>query len=128
MQLDCSSDLQTIAIGHMDVHQDDIRRQCPGQADSLLPIGHLGHDINIRLGFENPANSLAKDRMIISDQDSDLIHCSFTPSSALRSSRCAVGAERSEITRELAEGNPQRYSRSRSRRAVDIQLAAEEPR
>ncbi|GAA3108309.1 hypothetical protein GCM10020001_027950 [Nonomuraea salmonea] len=59
-----------VHAGHAQVHQDDVRRQLPGQAYGLLAVARLPHHHDPALGVtsEGGAQAVAHDRVIVGYQ------------------------------------------------------------
>ena len=62
---------EAVHHGHDEVHQDDIRLQLAGHVDGLLAVGGLPNDLQVLVVFEEHAESLAHDFMVIGKQDAD---------------------------------------------------------
>ena len=64
--------LNSVQRRHADVGHDHIRSLCFGGSDKFPAIGD--DTDHLKLGFEQTANSLGENLMIIGDQDASFIH------------------------------------------------------
>jgi hypothetical protein len=62
---------QTVQMGHVDVQEDQVRMKLPREFHRLQTISSLAHDFNIWAEFEQSADSFAKQRVIIHEQNLD---------------------------------------------------------
>ena len=74
MGLDAASGLQSVAVGHTDVHQHQIRMQQLRLLDRLQAIPGLPDNLEIGLTIEQPGQSLAEQQMIVHQQNTQRLH------------------------------------------------------
>ena len=63
-----------IELGHDDVHHDDIRLQRVHLLERLDPVLRLTDDVDVRHEIEEGAEAVPHDRVIVNDQNADLVH------------------------------------------------------
>ena len=61
--------LEPIEARHPDVHQDDVGRVAPRQADGGLAVRRLGDDLDVGLRLEDHAEPGPDQRLVVGDQD-----------------------------------------------------------
>src|SRR5262245_16191991 len=76
---DEARDLETVQTRHIDVEQDDARHQLLYLFESLLPVACLRDYFQGRVVFDDLAQTLPPNWMIIGDQDLYLISHYFSP-------------------------------------------------
>src|SRR5690606_37434027 len=68
--LDESSGLDTVELGHGDVHEDDVGRELLGHGDRFGTGGGLAHHLEAVFGHR-PAEPLAQHAMVVCQHQSD---------------------------------------------------------
>ena len=76
---------RAVDAGHVQVHQDDVRIQVPGQAYRFRAVRRLADDREVRVALEHAAQSVANDRMVVDDEDSGRAHARRRLSAGWRS-------------------------------------------
>ena len=54
---------------HCQVEQEDVGLDLAGQFDGLSAVAGFAHDFHVRLGFQQAAQTVPEDRVIVSDHD-----------------------------------------------------------
>ena len=70
---DAPSCLESVHYRHADVHQDHVRAELAGEADSLGAVGGLADDREVGLRGEQGAEAFAHHRLVVSDQAGDRV-------------------------------------------------------
>ena len=65
---DAPGGVDAVDVGHADVHDDHVRRECPGLLDGLPAITGLADHGDIRLALQQRAQPLAQQRVIVCQQ------------------------------------------------------------
>jgi hypothetical protein len=65
---DLVGSLETAHNGHRDVHDDDVWREFPRHPDGLLAIARFTADLPVGSGFQDPADSLSHNFVIVRDE------------------------------------------------------------
>ena len=60
-----------VSVGHAQVENRDVRPAFRCGRDRGVPGTHLRHHLNVRLGIEHRAQSIAEHRMVVGDQNAD---------------------------------------------------------
>ena len=63
--------LETVELGHADVHQDDGGMKTGGLVDGLEPVARLGDDLDVLLAGEQHAKAGAHHRLVVGHEDAD---------------------------------------------------------
>ena len=71
---DLPGGFQAVEQRHGDVHHDDVRPQFVGQLHGLAAGFGFAHHHNIRLDFQQCAQTLTDDGVIIDEQDGNFFH------------------------------------------------------
>jgi len=58
-------------LGHRQVEEEDIRLQRARQLDGLGAVGGLAENLQVGLGFQQPAQPIPKNGMVVSDHDAN---------------------------------------------------------
>src|SRR3990170_992900 len=69
--MDFLDSLQTVHTRHTQVHEDDIGLQLLGELNRDRSIARLADDFKVLFGFENEAQTVAHNFVIVGDQYSD---------------------------------------------------------
>src|SRR5690606_29918220 len=68
--------LDSVHLGHPDIHQDHVRLQSGSQVNSLLPALRLTHHLDVLHRFQEPAHPVPVDGVIVGDEHSNTVrHC-----------------------------------------------------
>jgi hypothetical protein len=76
--------LESVELGHPDVHQHHGRREPRGLVDRLEPIARLGDHLDVGLAGEQHAEARAHHRLVVGDEHADAHTAVSTGSRALR--------------------------------------------
>jgi hypothetical protein len=63
--------LESVELGHADVHQHDGGSEAGRLADGLDPVARLGDDLDVGLAGEQHAEACADHRLVVGDEDAD---------------------------------------------------------
>src|SRR5439155_22014319 len=61
--------LDAVEARHADVHENERGEQAPSLVDRLAAIRGLAHDLDVRRGLEELAETGADERLVVGDQD-----------------------------------------------------------
>ncbi|MEI2726280.1 MAG: hypothetical protein V9H26_23025 [Verrucomicrobiota bacterium] len=73
---DLPTRLDAVAVGQPHIHQNHVRAMAPGGFHRGQHRARLGHDLDARLQFLDPAQTIPHDRMVIHEQQLDEV-CRF---------------------------------------------------
>ena len=59
---------ETVDVRHTHVHQDHVGPQLPRGGNRFQPVARLAHDLDLRLGLEDHAESGTHERLVVDDQ------------------------------------------------------------
>jgi hypothetical protein len=79
MTLDLGYGLYTVAVGHNQVHQDDIWLQAFGLSHCVLAVFGFANYLDAGIGFQEHLDTSAHHGVIIYYQDTSLIHVYLSP-------------------------------------------------
>ena len=83
--------LDTVHLGHFQVHQHHIGRELGGHLHRLTPAGRFADNVEVGLCAKDGDQPVAKDRMVIDDQDAyRFAHGPSLTKSTLRNNACAI--------------------------------------
>ena len=68
---DTSSRLETVDLGHPDVHQHDRRVEPLGHGDSLTTVARFRHDLDVLFAGEQHPEARTDHRLIVGDEHAD---------------------------------------------------------
>ena len=71
---DLARRLDAVQLGHLQVHDDDVRLQLLGGRDRLGARRRLAHDLGLAERREQRAQPAAEDGMVVGDEDADRLH------------------------------------------------------
>ena len=68
---DAPGRLESVQVGHPDVHEDDVGPEVPVLAQGLGPVGRLANDSHIRLAVENDAEPGSDQLLVVNYENFD---------------------------------------------------------
>src|SRR5476649_1432351 len=63
--------LESVTVGHLDVHQHDVGPQAPGAGRGLLAVRRLAENLDLGIGLEDHPEAGANHRLVIGQQHTD---------------------------------------------------------
>ncbi len=75
--LDLAGDLDAIDPGQVDIDQGDIRAQFLEHRQRFFTTGALADHLQIGLGVDDVADTLPEERVVVDNDDADLVHCAL---------------------------------------------------
>jgi hypothetical protein len=66
---EASRRLDPVDLRHSQIHQHDVRPQLLDERDRFVAVRRLSHDFHLRPGRQQRAQPLAKERLIVGDED-----------------------------------------------------------
>src|ERR1700729_2924475 len=63
--------LESVTVGHLDVHQHDVGPQAPGAGHGLLAVRRLPDNLDLGIGLEDHPEAGANHRLVIGQQHTD---------------------------------------------------------
>ena len=66
--------LDPVGPRHLQIQQYHIRLQILCEPDDFVPVGRLADHLEVRLGAEHGDETLAQHRVVVGDEEPDLIH------------------------------------------------------
>jgi len=75
LRADGFQDGETVEFGHLHVEKKEVWRMLANGVNRRAAVGALADDFNLRLGLEQLAQALARQRFVIHDQRSDFHDC-----------------------------------------------------
>lgn len=90
--------LNAAALGHVQIHQDDVRLQGGDPLDDVLAVACLPHHLHIRLAGQQGTHSLAEGDMVIGDKHRGVLHL-YAPASLDNPAPAAAGDGRGSQAR-----------------------------
>ncbi len=63
--------LDAVHAGHAHVHQHHVGVELAGAADGLHAVRRLAHDLDVRLGLQQRAQTAAHERVVVGDEQAD---------------------------------------------------------
>jgi hypothetical protein len=65
--------LQPVDVGHLDVHEHDVRAATPDEVEDRPPVRRLAADRHAGLALEDRAEAGADEHLVVGDEDPDLV-------------------------------------------------------
>jgi hypothetical protein len=82
-------DAEAVQAGHLHVQEHQVGAQLPQGAEGLLAVAAFAEDGDVRVGFEQPAQPLPRQRFVVHDEGADR-HATST--AGLPAAACAAGS------------------------------------
>ena len=71
---------EAVDAGHLDVEEDEVRRLVLDGRDRLRAVAALADDFDVLFLLQQRQHALARDRLVVNDQGSDLVHATLSMS------------------------------------------------
>ena len=98
---DLAGSVDAVHLGHLEVHEDDIRQQGGVGCDCLLAVADGADYLKVRCGGEQGGEPLTDDLVIFDEQNTNTVRHCYDSSTSLP---CAPGMGAERVTRVPADG------------------------